>query len=69
MCIRDSNEANRSINNYTRIMGGWSKPHRSPHLNGPIPSGGNVGMLDGHGEWRKFPPMRVRTLSGPYFWW
>jgi prepilin-type N-terminal cleavage/methylation domain-containing protein len=64
-----NNEANRSMNNYTRIMGGWRNPHRSPHLNGPLPSGGNLGMLDGHGEWRKFAPMRVRTLSGPYFWW
>lgn len=64
-----NNEANRTMNNYTRITGGWSKPHRSPHLGGPIPVGGHVGMLDGSARWRKFAEMRVRTLSGPYFWW
>jgi hypothetical protein len=64
-----NNEANRLLNTYTGIMGGWSKPHRTPHLERRLPSGGTVGMLDGHAEWRKFPQMRVRTLSGPYFWW
>lgn len=64
-----NNEANRSFNGYTGIQGGWSKLHRSPHLNGKLPSGGNLGMLDGHVEWRKFPLMHVRTLQGPYFWW
>jgi prepilin-type N-terminal cleavage/methylation domain-containing protein/prepilin-type processing-associated H-X9-DG protein len=64
-----NNEANRSANRYTGIQGGWSKLHRSPHMQGILPSGGNVGMLDGHAEWRKFPQMRVRTTQGPYFWW
>ena len=64
-----SNEANRTANKYTGITGGWSKPHRTPHLNGLIPLGGNVAMLDGHSEWRKFQTMHVRTLSAPYFWW
>ena len=64
-----SNEKNRSLNGYTEIQGGWSKLHRSPHLNGKLPSGGNLGMLDGHVEWRKFPAMHVRTVQGPYFWW
>lgn len=64
-----NNEANRTMNNYTRITGGWSKAHRSPHLSGQLPSGGNVGMLDGSARWRRFAEMRVRTLTGPYFWW
>jgi prepilin-type N-terminal cleavage/methylation domain-containing protein/prepilin-type processing-associated H-X9-DG protein len=63
------NEANRLANRYTGITGGWTKPHRTPHLDGLLPSGGNVAMLDGHSEWRKFKVMHVRTLSGPYFWW
>jgi prepilin-type N-terminal cleavage/methylation domain-containing protein len=65
-----NNELNRTLNTYKGIMGGWSKPHRTPHLEGQrLPSGGTVGMLDGHAEWRKFAPMHVRTLSGPTFWW
>jgi prepilin-type processing-associated H-X9-DG protein len=64
-----NNEANRSGNGYTAVQGGWSKLHRSPHLKGTIPDGANLAMLDGHVEWRKFPQMHVRTLSGPYFWW
>ncbi len=63
------NEANRGANKYVGIMGGWEKPHRTPHLDGAIPSGGNVAMLDGHADWRKFKPMQVRTTAGPYFWW
>jgi prepilin-type processing-associated H-X9-DG protein len=37
-----------------------------------LPAGGNVGMLDGHVEWRVFPQMHVRTPQGsgtPVFWW
>ncbi len=64
-----ANEANRTANQYTGIMGGWSKPHRTPHLNGVVPMGGNVAMLDGHAEWRDFKKMHIRTLSGPTFWW
>jgi prepilin-type processing-associated H-X9-DG protein len=64
-----NNETSRAGNGYTSIEGGWSKKHRSPDLNGSIPSGGNVAMLDGHVEWRKFVTMHVRTTAGPYFWW
>jgi hypothetical protein len=56
-------------NNYTTISGGFYKQHVSPHLNGNIPAGGNVGFKDGHVAWRKFELMAPRTLSGPYFWW
>ena len=65
----NNNVANRSANNYTTVYGGWAKPHRAPHLDGKLPSGGNVGMLDGSARWVKFPAMIPRTSNGPYFWW
>ncbi len=55
--------------NYTNIMGGFAKPHTSPHLRGQFPDGGDVGFKDGHVEWRKFDDMRSRTWAGAYFWW
>jgi prepilin-type N-terminal cleavage/methylation domain-containing protein/prepilin-type processing-associated H-X9-DG protein len=63
---------NRAANTYTGIQGGWTKPHRAAHLNGAMPTGGNVSMLDGHAEWRKFPAMLPRTevnSGSPVFWW
>lgn len=63
---------NRAANSYTGIQGGYSKLHRTSHLNGTMPEGGNEGMLDGHVEWRKFPLMYPRTAIGsgsPVFWW
>ena len=59
---------NRAGNQYTGVYGGASFPHQAPHLNGKIPSGGNVGMLDASVRWVKFPAMIPRT-TGPYFWW
>lgn len=64
-----SNERDRTRNRYAEIYGGWSKPHRSPHLNGKIPAGGNLVFLDGHTEWKPFERMRVRTELEPPFWW
>ncbi|HWI57082.1 MAG TPA: DUF1559 domain-containing protein, partial [Bacillota bacterium] len=67
-----SNPAMRGTYNYADVPGGYSKHHISPHLDGKLPSGGNVGMLDGHVEWRKFPKMDPRTVAGsgsPVFWW
>jgi prepilin-type N-terminal cleavage/methylation domain-containing protein/prepilin-type processing-associated H-X9-DG protein len=63
--------------NFTRIFGGWgngSKPHSTAHLgNNGLPVGGNLVMLDGHVEWRKFDKMVVRTSPNgpglPPFWW
>ena len=66
------NTVKREANRYININGGWAKPHRTSHLNGAIPAGGNVGMLDGHAEWRSFAVMEPRTdpASGsPVFWW
>src|SRR6266571_4388526 len=68
------NQVNRLQNNYTKIRGGWSKLHATAHLNGGIPAGGNLLMLDGHSEWRKFQQMVIRTSpnsvpGAPAFWW
>lgn len=67
---------------YTQIHGSYINPstgqpfdHRASHLGkSGIPSGGNVGMLDGHVEWRKFDVMQPRvdspgTWQIPEFWW
>jgi prepilin-type processing-associated H-X9-DG protein len=49
--------------------------HRTSHLIRGFPVGGNIGMLDGHVEWRKFQYMFPRTnpsVNGvpiPTFWW
>jgi prepilin-type processing-associated H-X9-DG protein len=60
---------NRWRNKYTGVDGGW-RGHQAPHLAGRIPAGGNLLMLDGHAEWRKFDKMVVRTTSNPpAFWW
>jgi prepilin-type N-terminal cleavage/methylation domain-containing protein/prepilin-type processing-associated H-X9-DG protein len=68
-----TDERNRTRNRYVKIDGGW-KGHQSPHLNGKnYPEGGNLLMLDGHVEFRKFDRMVVRTTqndaSTPAFWW
>jgi len=64
---------------YTDIdTGSFGKRHLSPHLKGNVPSGGNLGMLDGHVEWRRFEKMTVRAngnlwpsgnTSCPTYWW
>jgi hypothetical protein len=64
--------ANRATYSYVNVQGGWSKLHRTSHMFGNLPAGGNVGMLDGRVEWRKFPVMLPRTEAGspsPVFWW
>ena len=67
---------------YININGSFTDPltgqpfnHRAAHLGkGNIPTGGNVCMLDGHAEWRKFDVMQPRVESPgsqqiPEFWW
>jgi prepilin-type N-terminal cleavage/methylation domain-containing protein len=56
---------------YVNIKGGFAVPHRSSHVTRNFPQGGNLGMLDGHAEWRKFQFMFPRTDTGgsPTFWW
>jgi type II secretory pathway pseudopilin PulG len=69
----DANVTDRSANGYTDIVGAYVKTHLSAHLNGTIPAGGNLGMLDGHMEWRRFDDMYPRTDASltdtPVFWW
>ena len=68
----NANEDNRWLNAYVDIKGGYVKSHQTAHLNGTVPAGGNVAMLDGHAEWRKFFDMHVRTDpdgNSPVFWW
>ena len=61
-------------NNYVNVVGGFTHngvPYGNPsaHLKGNVPSGGNVGYKDGHGEWRKFNIMTPRNDGTPAFWW
>jgi prepilin-type processing-associated H-X9-DG protein len=66
------NEAIRNSYNYTSIQSGYATPLRTSHVDRYLPSGGNLGMVDGHVEWRVFQQMHVRTPPGsgtPVFWW
>jgi prepilin-type processing-associated H-X9-DG protein len=68
----NGDEKNRWLNSYTGIKGGFVKLHNTAHLDRAMPAGGNVAMLDGHAEWRRFALMRVRTdvnSGAPVFWW
>ena len=67
--------------NYTSVQGSFPIPHTSAHMKGKLPAGANLGMLDGHVEWRAFedPKFTVRGYGGaggsqdngtsPTFWW
>lgn len=70
----------RGTYEYVTITGGsYPKPHITAHLKGKLPAGGNVGMLDGHAQWRKWQDMTIRGYGGvggsqdngtcPTFWW
>jgi prepilin-type N-terminal cleavage/methylation domain-containing protein/prepilin-type processing-associated H-X9-DG protein len=68
------NPAMRTGYNYNNIITGIYRPHRTSHLKGSQPAGGNIGMLDGHVEWRKFERMLPRVHPNapnttPTFWW
>jgi len=72
------NSAANASGSWTDIQGGYTYPwpggpplrHTSAHLQGAIPSGGNVGYLDAHVAWKKFKLMELRTAGGaPSFWW
>ncbi len=69
----EADVTDRSLNSYIDIQGQYVKLHRTAHMNGLMPAGGNVGMLDGHAEWRKFEAMYPRTDATlpdtPVFWW
>jgi prepilin-type processing-associated H-X9-DG protein len=57
------------------VVGGQIKPFRTSHMDGALPAGGNLAMLDGHVEWRAFPlmvPRSIGNISGvstPIWWW
>ena len=65
--------ANRYQYNYTSVGGGITitrgVTHKSPHLSGSFPAGGNVGFKDSHVEWRKFDNMQQRSSQAESFWW
>jgi prepilin-type N-terminal cleavage/methylation domain-containing protein len=63
----ENNEAQKYTGHYhyTDIdTGSYPKHHLSPHMKGAVPAGGNIGFLDGHGQWRRFDIMHLRA-SGP----
>ncbi|HUD46872.1 MAG TPA: prepilin-type N-terminal cleavage/methylation domain-containing protein [Candidatus Baltobacteraceae bacterium] len=61
--------------NWVNVDGGYMynntfKGHISAHLkNGTIPEGANIGMIDGHVEWRPFMQMIDRNAGNPYFYY
>jgi prepilin-type N-terminal cleavage/methylation domain-containing protein/prepilin-type processing-associated H-X9-DG protein len=75
----ENNETKRSNGgyHYTDVVGSYPKHHLTAHMSGAQPRGGNLGMLDGHVEWRKFERMHVRASGGiwgdsptcPTYWW
>ena len=69
-----NNEKDRRANRYVDIVSGWnSGRHKSPHLNGTFPAGGNQLYGDGHVSYVRFDRMYVRNDPRPdigiYFWW
>jgi prepilin-type N-terminal cleavage/methylation domain-containing protein/prepilin-type processing-associated H-X9-DG protein len=50
--------------NYAVIVGGLT--HRTAHMDGVNPSGGNICFMDGHAEWRPFKQM-TNIFSNPQF--
>jgi prepilin-type N-terminal cleavage/methylation domain-containing protein/prepilin-type processing-associated H-X9-DG protein len=51
-------------------LNGVTKSHISAHMaNATTPDGGNVGMIDGHVEWRPFRQMINRTQDPPWFYY
>jgi prepilin-type N-terminal cleavage/methylation domain-containing protein len=75
----DENQKYTGGYHYTDIdTGGYAKHHLTPHMKGNAPAGGNLGMLDGHIEWRKFEKMHIRANGNlwpslnstcPTYWW
>lgn len=65
------NPASISQYQWVNIQGVYPKQHRTSHMDGALPAGGNVAMLDGHVEWRNFSQMSLRSpsIGNPEFWW
>lgn len=81
LCASVLNPTMAKANTYqwTGITGGLGSTlvNQAAHLAGRMPEGGNIGMLDGHVEWRFFSKMSPRTVyitpgaaaPIPVFWW
>ena len=86
--ITPGGAANHAENNYTSVTNGYlvwvsgtsgaQLPNVTPHLQGAVPAGGNIGFKDGHAQFRKFggtttsPAMIPRNPGGggvTYFWY
>jgi prepilin-type N-terminal cleavage/methylation domain-containing protein len=79
--------SNLGLDIFNDVTGGAKNPdgsyfiHKTAHLNGNVPAGGNLAFLDNHVQWQKFvynnPTIpRTSNLSGEgsggtgaYFWW
>jgi len=66
-----TNPTLEAAQNWIDIDGGYPKHHLSAHMNGAVPLGGNVGMLDGHVGWISFTVMLPRCGDGgaPYYYY
>jgi prepilin-type N-terminal cleavage/methylation domain-containing protein/prepilin-type processing-associated H-X9-DG protein len=66
-----TNLATELTYNWTAIQGNYSKKFCSAHLqSAAIPSGANIGMLDGHVEWHNFPQLTPRAgFSSAFFYY
>jgi prepilin-type N-terminal cleavage/methylation domain-containing protein/prepilin-type processing-associated H-X9-DG protein len=53
------------LGGWTDVQGSYSKHHTSAHMNGTVPLGGNVGMVDGHVNWVPFNQMLPRCGGPP----
>lgn len=74
--VSKDDQLNLGADSFNAVKGGSLViTHSTSHLNGSIPAGGNLAMMDGHVEWRKFPAkpgvgnIRSQGLSMCYFWW
>jgi len=69
--VADATITHPGTPNYVYVPGAYRVAHISAHLEGFIPAGGNVAMLDGHVQWRNFSQMQVRTTAGAQtaFYW
>ena len=69
--VTDATVSGYSPADFTKCDGAFR--HRSNHLNGKSPAGGNILYLDGSASWRQFREMRLRWTDGAWanasFYW
>lgn len=64
--------AARNTYDYTAVQGGFPVPHRTAHINGRLPAGGNMAYMDSHIAWKKWEDRDWAPRSSgtsPVFWW